>query len=133
MGTEWLDPSFESPFEAAKDDALKDQLACAGQWVTFKFQDVSKDDEQLFAYFEREFEEITIDGDVPISTSDPIVECRYADFNNVPKQGDYVDVVQTFDNVQLNLNFEIRDRKEADEQGAMMFTLKLIGGSRVVN
>ena len=132
MGTNWLAPTYESPFEALKDVALMDVLKCAGQWVTFTFIDSGKDDEQLFAYFEREHTEINVDADVAFSTSDPMVECRYADFDNVPKQGDGVVVVEKLGDVNLTLIFEIVDRHEPDEQGGIMFGLKLISGSRLV-
>ena len=132
MGTTWVDPTFESPFEALKDVALIDVLKCAGQWVKFTFQDAGKPDEDLFAYFEREHTEINIDADVAFSTSEPVVECRYADFDNVPKQGDGVTVVEKLGNVELTLNFEIVDRHEPDEQGGIMFALKLLSGSRSV-
>lgn len=133
MATDWLDPNFKSPFEAEKDIALKDTLACAGQWATFSFSDSSKPDERVFVYFEREHEEVSTDGEVDYSTNDPFVECRYADFDNVPKQNDFFQVVEFFDNVELTLNFKIIDRHEPDEQGAIAFILELINGSRAVN
>lgn len=133
MSTDWLKPSHESPFEACKDKALKEALSCAGQWTLFSFQDIIKPDEQIFAYFDREHEEIGIDNDVSFSTSDPIIECRYADFDNVPKQGDFVKVIEKLANIDLELDFEIVDRNEPDEQGAILFTLKLLDGERTVN
>ena len=106
MPTSWLDPSYTSPFEDNKDQALQDQLACAGQWVTFSYADAGKAPEAIFAYFEREHEEVNIGPEIAYSSSDPMVECRYADFDNVPAQGDFVTVVQTFDNVELSLLFK---------------------------
>lgn len=132
MPTNWLDPNYSSPFEDHKDQALQDTLACAGQWVTFSYADVGKPDERIFAYFEREHEEINIGPEIAYSSNDPLVECRYADFDNVPYQGDTVTIVQTFDNVELSLVFEIDDRHEPDEQGAIMFSLEYVSGSRVV-
>ncbi len=132
MPSDWLDPNFESPFEAIKDDELKNVLSCAGQWVEFTFND-SLPDERIFAYFEREHETVNISGDVAFSSQTTIVECRYSDFDNVPSQGDFVRVVETLGDVQLTLNFEIDDRHEPDEQGAIMFELRLLDGQRVKN
>lgn len=129
MPSDWLDPTFQSPFEALKDDELKNVLACAGQWVDFTFAD-SLPAERIFVYFEREHETVAIGPDVDFSTQTTIVECRYSDFANVPCQGDFVQVVETLGGVQLTLNFVIDDRHEPDEQGAIMFELKLIDGTR---
>jgi len=132
MGTTWIVPTHVSDFEANKDEALKDALKSAGQWITFVFADELKPDENLFAYFEREHEQITIDADVPFSTSEPVVECRYADFDNVPKQGDGIIVAEQLGGVVLTFVFEIKDRHEPDEQGGIVFSLKLISGARTV-
>ena len=133
MPTSWLDTDHNSDFEDLKDDAYKVILGCLGQWVTFTYADVGKADERIFAYFQRDHEEITIGADVTFSSQDPIVECRYSDFDNVPVQGDGVTVVETLGEVELTLNFKITDRHEPDEQGAIMFVLELISGSRVKN
>ncbi len=129
MPTDWLDPDFESPFEQQKDDELKNVLGCAGQWVTFGYESGAPS-ERIFAYFEREHETVDISGDVAFSSQTTIVECRYSDFDTVPAQGDNVTVVETLGEVELTLIFEIDDRHEPDEQGAIMFELRLLDGSR---
>ena len=131
MPTNWLEPDHVGDFEACKDDAYKVVLGCLGQWVTFTYDGLGKVDERIFAYFEREHEEITIGADLSFSSSDPIVECRYSDFDNVPAQGDGVIVVEKLGEVELTLTFEITDRHEPDEQGAMMFVLELKNATRV--
>ncbi len=133
MPTNWLDQDHESDFEACKDPAYKDILGHLGQWVTFSYVDTGKADERLFAYFQRDHEEITIGADVSFSSQDPIVECRYSDFDNVPSQGDSVTVVEILGEVELTLVFTITDRHEPDEQGAMMFVLELRNATRVKN
>ena len=131
MPSDWIAPGTVSPFEAEKDSELKKVLACAGQFVTFSFVE-NLPSESIFAYFEREHETVTSGPEVAFSTQTTIVECRYSDFDNVPCQGDFVQVVQKLGDVALTLNFEIDDRHEPDEQGAIMFELKLIDGSRAV-
>ena len=131
MPTNWLPADFKSEFESCKDEALKCALMTHGQWVTFIYAD-SDPDERIFAYFEREFEEISADAEVVYSSNEPMVECRYADFNKVPNKGDQVSVVQQFgdQSVTLTLLFEICERREPDEQGAMMFKLEIIDATR---
>lgn len=131
MPTDWLPAGFVSPFEECKDGMLKCALMEHGQWVTFKYVDGDAD-ELVFAYFEREHEEVTVDADVAFSTREPVVECRYADFTKVPNVNDTIEVIEQLgDNaVMLTFLYKICDRHEPDEQGAIMFKLELINGTR---
>lgn len=131
VATDWLDSGFKSDFELCKDETLKCELKTHGQWVTFIYSD-GDPDENIFAYFERDHQELTLDAEVAYSTNEPMVECRYADFEKVPNKGDQVRVIEQFgdESVFLNMLFEICERKEPDEQGAMMFKLELIDATR---
>lgn len=131
MSTDWLAADFQSDFEQCKDQALKDALMTHGQWVTFKYKD-QHPDERIFAVFERAPIEINLDADVALTTQDPTVEVRYADFDNVANVGDQVEVVEVFgaEEVTLTLLFNIVDRNEPDEQGGILFTLEFESGTR---
>ena len=136
MPTSWLDPvTFKSKWEKVKDKTYKSELKTHGQLVVFSYPVGGHAQENIFAYFDREHEEGSIDAEVVYSSRDPMVECRYADFTNVPQVKDEVRIIQQFgdlaiDPVYLDLNFEITDRHEPDEQGAMIFKLRLIDATR---
>jgi len=133
MPTDWKPIDETSRFEQIKDETYKRILGKTGQWVKFQYADSCKLEENIFAYFERDHEEITIGADVSFSSQDTIVECRYSDFDNVPTQGDGVTVVETLGEVKLTMYFKITDRHEPDEQGAIMFVLELINAVRTKN
>ncbi len=132
MGTTWVEDDFESDFEACKDDAFIEMLKTHGQWVTFKFQDQGKNDERIFGYFDKEHEDLSIDGDVAFSSRETMFECRYSDFENVPRQDDLFTVVQKQGDGAWYItgNYRILDRGPVDEQGAVRFILEYIDGSR---